>query len=113
MFILSQTTVKRVESLETGAGPEEKRIIAITNEIQSQRSLKRRFARRPPPIDTLAWSDRQAWDSAGLRWEGFKKPSRLVLSKALQGRLGVDDWRTLTVQHDSGFSETVADTVSW
>ena len=86
-----RVTAKRVESLETGSGPEDEKILAIAKELSSQRKLKR----RPSSLPTLAWSDRLSWYGSGFAWQGFTKPRRLVLLVGLRNRLDLDDWRTL------------------
>jgi hypothetical protein len=81
---------KRAESLEIGDGLEEKRILEIVREILSHR----RVAKRLRNVDTLAWSDMQGWDSTRFKWQGYRKPSMLVICKGLRGKLETEDWRT-------------------
>jgi hypothetical protein len=82
--------VRRVESTEIGDGPEEKRLLEVAREIPGQR----RVAKRIRNVETLAWSDMQGWESPRFKWQGFRKPSTLVISAGLRGRLEMDDWRT-------------------
>jgi hypothetical protein len=84
-------TVKRVESLETGSGPEDLKILAVANELLSQR----RPRRSSHSIQTLAWSDRVPWNMSSFKWQSFRKPRWLVLPVGLRNRLDLDDWRTL------------------
>jgi hypothetical protein len=86
---------KRVQSLETGDGPEERRILEIVRETLS----KRRVAKRLRNVETLAWSNIQAWESPRFKLRGYRKPSTLVVSAGLRGRLDIDEWSTYLRWH--------------
>jgi hypothetical protein len=86
----AHVNLKRVESLETGSSPEDERILAMANELLSER--KRR--RRPRSVQALAWSDRQVWYAPSFRWQGFREASRLILPLSLRNKLSLDGWGT-------------------
>jgi hypothetical protein len=86
---------KLVESLEVSYGPEERRILEIVRETLS----KRRVAKRLRNVDTLAWSNIQAWESPRFKWQGYRKPSMLVVSAGLRDRLEMDEWSTYLRWH--------------
>src|SRR5437870_8534468 len=73
--------VKRAKSLEIGHGLEEERILEITREILAHR----RVAKRLRNVATLAWSDTQRWDWLRFKWQGYRKPSILLVSAGLRG----------------------------
>ena len=82
--------VKRTEGVQIGNGEEEKRILDLLREVLRHR----RMAKRIRNVETLAWSDTQSWESPRFKWQGLRKPSVLVLSAGLQGRLEIGDWKT-------------------
>jgi hypothetical protein len=86
---------KPVESLEIGHGLEEERILATVRGILAGR----RVAKRVGSVDTLAWSDVQTWQSSRFKWQGFGKPSMLIISTGLRGRLEMEDWDTYLGWH--------------
>ena len=67
--------------------------MGIVNEVWSKIWRGRGLWRLP--IRTLAWSDRQSWDSLLFKWQGIRKPPRLVLSASLRRKLAVEHWRAL------------------
>ncbi len=73
-----------------GSGPEDVRILSMARELQSQ-------VKRPKwrTIDSLAWSERQPWYSAGFKRKGLGKPMALLLCGDLRGELETEEWRTL------------------
>ncbi len=83
-------TSKREEHLQAGSTQEDGQILETAKELLSNRRIQ-----RLRPVDTLAWSDRQAWYAPPLRGAGLGKPSRIVLSAGLRGRIDIQDWRTL------------------
>jgi len=87
--------VKRAKSLEIGHGLEEERILEITREILAHR----RVAKRLRNVATLAWSDTQRWDWLRFKWQGYRKPSILLVSAGLRGRLELEDWKTYLSRH--------------
>ena len=87
--------VKRAKCLEIGHGLEEERILEITREILAHR----RVAKRLRNVATLAWSDTQRWDWLRFKWQGYRKPSMLLVSAGLRGRLGLEDWKTYLSWH--------------
>ncbi len=87
--------MKRAKSLEIGHGLEEERILEITREILAHR----RVAKRLRNVATLAWSDTQRWDWLRFKWQGYRKPSILLVSAGLRGRLELEDWKTYLSWH--------------
>ncbi len=87
--------VKRVESLEVGDSLEEKRILEIVQEILGQRRVGKRLRN----VETLAWSDMQSWQSPRFKLQGFRKPSALIVSAGLRGKLEMNDWKTYLGWH--------------
>ncbi len=87
--------VKHAESLQFGDGSEEKGILEIVREILAHR----RVAKRLRNVETLAWSDIQSWQSTRFKWQGYGKPSTLVVSAGLRGRLELEDWKTYLSWH--------------
>jgi hypothetical protein len=86
---------KGVESLEVGDGPEERHILEIVRETLREK----RVAKRLRNVETLAWSNIQAWESPRFKWQGYRKPSMLVVSSGLRGRLEMDEWSTYLRWH--------------
>ena len=82
--------MKRTEGVQIGNGEEEKRILDLLREVLRHR----RMAKRIRNVESLAWSDTQSWESPRFKWQGLRKPSVLVLSAGLQGRLEIGDWKT-------------------
>jgi hypothetical protein len=60
---------------------------------------KRRVAKRLRNVETLAWSDMQGWESPRFKWQGYRKPSMLVISAGLRERLEMQDWSTYLSWH--------------
>jgi len=87
--------VKRSEFLEIGHGLEEERILEMTREILAHR----RVAKRLRNAETLAWSDTQRWEWLRFKWQGYRKPSMLVVAGGLRGRLEPEDWKTYLSWH--------------
>jgi hypothetical protein len=87
--------MKRAESLEIGDGAVEKRMLEIVRAMLS----KRRVAKRLRNVETLAWSDMQGWESPRFKWQGYRKPSMLVISAGLRERLEMQDWSTYLSWH--------------
>lgn len=86
---------KRAESLDIGHGLEEEHILEITREILAHR----RVAKRLRKVEALAWSDTQSWYWLRFKWQGYRKPSMLVVASGLRGRLEPEDWRTYLNWH--------------
>src|SRR5438552_9183768 len=86
---------KRAQSLEIGYGLEEKHILEITREILAHR----RVAKRLRNVKELAWSDTQRWDWLRFKWQSYRKPSILLVSAGLRGRLELEDWKTYLSWH--------------
>jgi len=86
---------KLSESLEIGRGLEEERILEITRETLAHRRMSKRLRN----VETLAWSDTQRWEWLRFKWQGYRKPSMLVVSAGLRGRLKLEDWKTYLSWH--------------
>jgi len=86
---------KLSESLEIGRGLEEERVLEITREILAHRRMSKRLRN----VETLAWSDTQRWEWLRFKWQGYRKPSMLVVSAGLRGRLKLEDWKTYLSWH--------------
>ena len=67
----------------------------MTREILAHR----RVAKRLRNAETLAWSDTQRWEWLRFKWQGYRKPSMLVVAGGLRGRLEPEDWKTYLSWH--------------
>jgi len=84
-------TPRQLEShLQVATVDEEKMFLATANQLLSEAKLPRAHS-----VGTIGWSEYLPWYECRFKREGFRKPSKLVLSAELRESLTQDDWKTL------------------